>query len=309
MALWVAMVILERRAMQRIRFNEGLSYGVQCVTDDLDGRTTHALATTDAMAEHVTKAASALLDVADVLSLSGPDTSELQFIASQMEEAISDPQGVVAEMQGLARFELLGVELSHLEKRRNELASVTTSEVAGALKSALDTAIVIIPSGVKSPRPHYAPYPWIDARPLPGTATPNSYGSGERMVVGATGISLCDPEGRAHNIPWPEVAVCARWGDGTRLLIGRDGSEVVFRPLAWRHPQLVLGAIDNNTPRDRMIHADTPSPSADMPAPPQPARQGSVLGGRAAAMLLMVAGVLIAVVAAVALMQMSRGGH
>ena len=56
-ALAAAMAILERRGMQRIRFTEGLSYGVQTNIEELDGRTVHALASTDALPEHATKAA------------------------------------------------------------------------------------------------------------------------------------------------------------------------------------------------------------------------------------------------------------
>src|SRR6266480_126191 len=205
-ALAAAMAILERRGMQRIRFTEGLSYGVQTNIEELDGRTVHALATTDALPEHATKAAT-------------------------------------------------------------------------ALKVALDTAIVVIPYETQSPRPHYAPYARFDARPLKVRANPNALGTGEQLVVGASGIAYCDPDRRAHNIPWPELAVAARWDDGTRYLIARDGTEILFRPRAWTNPQLILAAIDTNAPAERVIQADTPSPSADMPAPPRAQRQGLIVAG------------------------------
>ena len=300
-ALAAAMAILERRGMQRIRFTEGLSYGVQTNIDELDGRTVHALATTDALPEHATKAATALLDVADVLSLSGPDPTELEFVNSAMEEGTSDPQSVIDEMQGMVRAELLGREPTPFEQRRKEIASLDSRMVAAALKVALDTAIVVIPYETQSPRPHYAPYARFDARPLKGRANPNAFGTGEQLVVGASGIAYCDPDRRAHNIPWPEVAVAARWDDGTRYLIARDGTEILFRPRAWNNPQLILAAIDTNTPRERVIQADTPSPSADMPTPPHQERRGSIVAGRAP-ILLVLAGLLIAAVAGLALL-------
>ena len=280
---------------------EGLSYGVQTNIDELDGRTVHALATTDALPEHATKAATALLDVADVLSLSGPDPTELEFVNSAMEEGTSDPQSVIDEMQGMVRAELLGREPTPFEQRRKEIASLDSRMVAAALKVALDTAIVVIPYETQSPRPHYAPYARFDARPLKGRANPNAFGTGEQLVVGASGIAYCDPDRRAHNIPWPEVAVAARWDDGTRYLIARDGTEILFRPRAWNNPQLILAAIDTNTPRERVIQADTPSPSADMPAPPHQERRGTIVAGRAP-ILLVLAGLLIAAVAGLALL-------
>ena len=304
-ALWAGMAILERRAMQRLRFNEGISYGVQTAVHDLDGRMVHALASTDAMVEQVTQAASALLDVADVLSLTGPDAAELQFIASALEEAMSDPQAVVGEMQGMADSELLGVEPSTLDKKRVEVAALTPSAVAAALKAALDTAIVIIPQGAKSPRPHLAPYPTVEARPLRGTGNPNAFGSGEQLIVGPSGISVCDADRRASNILWQEIAVGARWDDGTRMLIGRDGTEILFRPRAWRNPEVILAAIDANAPADRVVEADVPSPSGDLPKPPRIGRRGSVFAGRAP-IFMMAAGALLAAVAGAALFMISR---
>lgn len=307
MALAVGMAILERRAMQRIRFNEGLSYGVQTAIHELDGRMVHAIASTDAMVEHATKAGSALLDVADVLSLTGPDATELQFVAAAMEEAYSDPQAVVGEMQGMVEALLLGREPTGVEERQAQMAALDPKTVAAAMKKALDTAIVIMPSGTQTPRPHFAPYPTMAAHPLKGSEVLQAYGTGERIIVGPSGISLCDPDRRAFNIAWQDIAVGARWDDGTRVLIGRDGTEITFRPPMWRNPQLILSAIEGNAPADRMITADTPSPSAELPPPPRAARpKGSVFAGRAS-MLLAAAGLVLAAVAAAALFAMSRG--
>ena len=76
-ALTTGLSILGHRAMQRIRYTEGLSYGVQTRYEQLDGRLAHLIAHTDPLLEHSTQAGSALLDVADVLSLTGPDAAEL----------------------------------------------------------------------------------------------------------------------------------------------------------------------------------------------------------------------------------------
>ena len=305
-ALSAGMAILERRAMQRIRFNEGLSYGVQAATHELDGHMVHAIASTDALAEHVSKAGSALLDVADVLSLTGPDAAELQLIASALDEAMSDPQTVVGEMEGMVRALLLGREPTSLEQRKSELAALDPTTVAAALKGALDTAIVIMPPGTQSPRPHFAPYPTMSAHPLRGAETLDVFGNGERIVVGPSGISLCDPDRRAFNILWQEVAVGARWDDGTRVLIGRDGTQILFQPPWWRNAQLILAAIDTNVPAERVVAADTPSPSADLPPMPHMKRRGSVFAGRAA-MLMVAAGAILALVGAAALFAINRG--
>jgi hypothetical protein len=218
-----------------------------------------------------------------------------------MEEAMSDPQSAIGEMQGMVHAELLGRTPVPLEQRKAEMAALDARAVAAALKVALDSAIVIIPINTRSPRPHYPPYPRFDARPLPGAASPSAYGTGEQVVVGPHGIALCDPDRRALNIKWPEVAVTARWDDGTRLLIGHDGTEILFRPPAWRNTKRVLGAIDANVPPDRVIQADSPSPSADLPAAPPVPRRGSVLAGRGP-MLLVAAGLALALVAGVALL-------
>jgi zinc protease len=298
-ALWAGTGILERRAMQRIRFIEGLSYGVQTSVQQLDGRVVHVIATTDALPEHATQAGAALLDVADVLSLTGPDRAELDQLLTLVDEALSDPQSLVAELQTMAQDELLGVPGSGLTRLRKELTSLTATEVAAALKQALDSAIVIMAPGLKSPRPHFPPYPIVEAHPLPGTEVAHAYVRGMRMLVGPSGISMCDADRRAFNIFWQEVAVGARWDDGSRLLIGRDGTTISFRPPVWRNPQLLLAAIDGNVPADRAVQADGPSPSSDLPPPPKVPRTGSILAGRAP-LLLIVAGLLMVAIAAVA---------
>ena len=305
-ALWVGLQVLERRAMQRVRYQEGLSYNVGAAIEHLDGQTVHAFATTDALPEHVTRAASALLDVADIVSLTGPDASEIQQVAQRVDEALSDPQSAMGDLQARVQDELLGAPPRTLPQTRDEVAALTPTAVAAALKQALDSLILVMPPGAKSPRPHYAPYPFLQARPLPGTEVGHFYVPGERMIVGPSGISHCDADRRALNIAWQDVVVAARWQDGSRLLIGADGTQVLFSPPVWRDPRMILAAIDTSTPAARTVEADTPSPSQDLPPPPRIRRQGSPLAGRSS-MLLVVAGVILMGVAAVAYVAMT--GH
>ena len=126
------------------------------------------------------------------------------------------------------------------------------------------------------------------------------------MVVGPSGISLRDSERRAFNVLWPEVAVGVRWDDGSRLLVGRDGTQILFRPRLWRDPHLLLAAIDGNTPADRIIQAEGESPSAGLPMPPKPARTGSAIA-RFRSMMLVGTGVLLIAIAVVAYVKF--GGH
>jgi hypothetical protein len=88
-------------------------------------------------------------------------------------------------------------------------------------------------------------------------------------------------------------------------LIGRDGTEILFRPPVWRNAERILGAIDANVPPERVIQADTPSPSADLPPAPAAPGRGSLLAGRGP-MLMVAAGLILAVVAGVALLAALR---
>jgi zinc protease len=299
-ALSAGLSILGYRGRQRIRYTEGLSYNVETAIQELDGRIVHALATTDSLPEHASKAGSALLDVADVLSLTGPDTAEIERVVAAIDEALSDSQTVIAEMDGMARDELLGLPPRTFATSRQETAALQPGAVAAALKPALDSLILMIPAGTKSPRPHFAPYPFMQAHPLPGTEVRSAYDTGEVFVVGPSGVSLCDSERRAYSIVWQEIAVGARWQDGTRLLIGRDGTHVMFRPPMWRNARLVMATIDGNTPPDRLVDVEGPGPSADLPRPPIP-RGGSILAGRGP-LLLVGTGLLLVALASYLLM-------
>ena len=280
-ALWAGLRIVERRAVDRIRSKEGLSCGVQTTIQQLDGRTVHALAATDAPPEQVTRAAAALLDVADLVSLTGPGEEEIRQVADGVDEELADPESLVGEMQRMARDELLGVPLSDLAGTRDTLLSLTPAAVASALRDALASLIVIVPPGARSPRPRFPPYAFLEAHPLPGTEVAHAVTSDLLMIVGPSGISMCDAERRASNISWQDVAAGARWEDGSVLLIGRDGTAIVFRPLLWSQPSVVLDAIDAYSPADRMVPADGPSPSSDLPLPPEDQRSATSGAGRA----------------------------
>lgn len=303
-ALLAGLAILQHRAMQRIRHLEGLSYSVQSDYGHLDGQTAHALVTTDVLPEHAKQAGSALLDVADVLSLTGPEPAELARELAQADEAYSDPQSLVSEMSAMVADELLGVTPRVYATTRAELGALKPPEVAAALKVALDSMILIVPSGTRSPRPHFPDYPYFEAHPLQGTEVRSAYNSGEVIIVGPSGISLCDSNRRALSILWQEIAAGARWPDGTRLLVGRNGTNVMFRPRVWSNPGVVLAAIDGNAPADRFIESQSPSPSADLPRPPSN-RTGSILAGRGN-VLLIAAGAIIAVVGIIFFL--TRGG-
>jgi len=300
-ALSTGLSILGHRAMQRIRYAEGLSYGVQTQYEQLDGRSAHLIAHTDPLLEHSTKAGSALLDVADVLSLTGPDADELARSVAAMDEALSDPQSAIAEMDRAVHDELLGATHFTLADVRTEAAALTPAQVAAALKPPLDNLILVIPTGTRSPRPHFAPYPEMEAHALPGTEFAHLYGSGEHMVVGPSGISLRDADRRALNILWQEIVVGGRWQDGTRLLVGRDGTEITFRPPVWRNPRQVLAAIDANAPADRLVDLEGPSPSSQLPRAPKTRRKGSIIAGRGP-LLLIVAGLVLVGIAATLLL-------
>jgi len=303
-ALSTGLSVLAHRALQRIRHAEGLSYNVQTAIDSLDGRTVHALAMTDCLPEQATQAGSALLDVADVLSLTGPDHAEIERVVAAMDEAFSDPQSVVAEMDGLARDELLGVAPHTFAAHREQVAALTPGAVAAALKPALESLILIIPTGTKFPRPNFAPYPYFEPHPLRGTEIPSAYGNREFIVVGPSGMSMCDSERRALSILWQEIAVAARWQDGSRLLVGRDGTHILYRPQMWRNPELILSTIDGNAPPDRFVSADGPGPSAELPKPPS-RRKGSMLAGRGP--LLLVGGGLLLLALAAAFVLLTQG--
>jgi hypothetical protein len=147
----------------------------------------------------------------------------------------------------------------------------------------------------------------MEAHALPGTEFSHLYGSGEHMVVGPSGISLRDADRRALNILWQEIVVGGRWQDGTRLLVGRDGTEITFRPPVWRNPRQVLAAIDANAPADRLVDLEGPSPSSQLPRAPKTRRKGSIIAGRAP-VLLIVAGLVLVGIAATLLLVLN-GKH
>lgn len=83
----VALNVLERRVMERLRHRHGVSYAVQLAFEPLTAETAHAVLSADALAENVTRARNALLVEMDELATAGATDEERARERAEWERA------------------------------------------------------------------------------------------------------------------------------------------------------------------------------------------------------------------------------
>jgi hypothetical protein len=183
----------------RLRRQDALSYEVGYDWQPLSGHQAHATLAAECPRERVDAVRDSLLDELEHQRKDGPGP-ELRAHAHAMEEqSLSEPGMVLSWLDSSCRDELLGEPLGRspaefLEERR----AIPSAELAPALSAALDSTILMVPTGTRIPKgfqPYrrdsrqvagrpYGRWPAIDADAPKGRPSP-----AERFVLGPKGIS------------------------------------------------------------------------------------------------------------------------
>ena len=146
MPLFVAMQIVRERAMKRLRVERGLSYAIAFGEDRVGLHHSLLSLSCDTAEGHTAEAIDELIDLLDGVA-GGQLTDEEVLIAcdAAMPWNATDPGRPATEAQRKAVGDLIGHTPATWSDLAREAASIGPSEVAGALKDALDTAILCVP--------------------------------------------------------------------------------------------------------------------------------------------------------------------
>lgn len=269
----VALTLATARLRQRLRHEEGRSYGVEGDIQALTATDAHGVIAADCLPEEAAAVRDACVAELHRIALHGPTAEELDDARRSLRRMVEDPGSTSTEALILGRDLLLGRTVRPVADRLAELDAISPNDIASALARALRTAVWIVPRHV----------PMTDRRIHPVVATSEQVVDGtllrrpqpvadrhpDRLVVGDDGVMLQWPSDDAVTVRWSEVAAVQRWTDGGRTLWGDDGAVVSIHPEAWTRGVAATALVDERAPGERIVPMPAPLGALDLdPAEP-----------------------------------------
>jgi zinc protease len=257
-----AFKIATNRLRQRLRFEQGLTYGAQGIYEPLTGETAHAVLFADCLDEHAVAVRDTLLSVLRDLATQGPTAEELREHLAAFRAALAEPSETAGFVYGRAGEELVPRPAHTPEELAEGVAAVTSTSAAAAVADALGTLILTTPEGTGDTLDVFKPYPWASGRRVAGRAhrlrglNLSRDMRRARLVAGPEGVTLVSPDGELLTVMFAECVAVRRWTDGTRGLWSEDGMYVEVLPAAWRDGDEIVRLIDENVPSSRVVPAE-----------------------------------------------------
>ena len=264
------------RARDRLRIDAGLSYAVSGSYVPLDGVRVHITAGADCMDREAATVRDHLLATFDELASEGPTEDELAWDRAQVRRAFEEPTAVLGTLDSTARDILAGVEPTSAREIVQEREELTPAAVAEAMATALESLIVMVPSGVAGGGDRLADYDTIDRQVVSGPRHPPTE---DARAAGETSELFAGADGITHLVPANDHVVTLRWENcaaaipglsGSVLLIARHNTSATVYPYRYERGDDVLAAITSGVPRERWV------PMTDRERALQPIVQGEL---------------------------------
>ena len=255
----LALKIAENRIRQRLRFEQGLTYGAHATYEPLSREAAHAVVFADCLDEHAVSARDTLLGALRELAADGPSGEELEDELAAFNAALEEPLDATSFLYGRASEELLPGRAHPIDELVEGRRAVTSASAAEALAAALGTLILTTPEGTGDLVEGLSLYPMTSTRRVEGRAHRlrglhlSRPMRKVRLVAGPDGISLISPDGDALTVRFAECVAVKRWSDGTRGLWGEDGIYVEAATGMWRYGDEIVRLIDESVPASRVV--------------------------------------------------------
>jgi zinc protease len=251
--------IAESRLRHRLRFERGLSYGVEAVYDRLSPVHAHCVLWADCLDSRAAAVRDDLLSTCRSLAEEGPTPEELREGAESLRQAVFDPANASTFTYGFASDELVGARKLTSEELVEGRAAVRPEDAAGVMSEALESLLLTTPESAGGLSQGLERYPLTSPKRVSGrTHRPRGlHLRGElrkaRLVVADEGISVISPRDEAVTVLFSECCAVLRWVDGQRVLWSEDGFSLEVDPDFWRGGAEVVRSIDAAMPDDLVV--------------------------------------------------------
>ena len=272
--------LLEQRLMSRLRYTDGLTYGVNTdvVSVAVVGR--RLVVSIDGLPDTLDGVARGASEVVATLAQDGPTAEELQALVDRFDQAMSGPTAVIGDLARLADNTLDGRPMRSRQWLRDELEALTPELVRDSVAEMGATMLWCVPPSISVPGVPAAQE--SSAHRVRGLRFTPPAGQLQNTYVDVTdeGISVVDERvgGLAATIVWSQCTAALGYDDGSRVLFGRDGFNIRLHPERWSRYDELRVYVDRHLPASAWA-PQGPAPERSQPQPllvEQPATSSSV---------------------------------
>ncbi|MFC5183130.1 peptidase M16 family protein [Actinomadura harenae] len=257
--------LLLSRLHKALWLDRALSYTPQVEVEHTGPLTGQIVAFADGLDEVLPQLVEAFLAELDALAEGRFDAGEVARIVDEHKAERS--RGTGGGLVGVwCLRELLGVRQDGPAEVGERLAAVTVEDVAEVARTAMDSALLMLPHWRQPPDGRYRPLPASSTRAVAGRVH-SPYGTtAEALISGPSGVTrLHGPT--LETVRYADCAAVLAWPDGARVLYGTDGTAVRVEPSQWAGAETLAADIDAAVPADRVARMPARSPAQTPDAP------------------------------------------
>jgi zinc protease len=265
----LALDILRERLTHVLRYEHGLSYGVQLAQERLDSDLSHAWLTADGLPEHQPMLAHAMLTAFEALADGGIRPEEARDYARRVASALDSPAGPAAVLGRQARDILLGRPPYDPGQAVQAIREVSPAQAGAVARDLRAHMIVATPALIPAVQGRMPQLPVSSRQVISGTTLDSREGEA-RLTFGPEGVMLAAQQGRLVTVAAGAEAALICWNDGQRTLVGGDGFTLTLDPEQWPEGTRMVTAIEASVDPCLRVSMNQPGPSRLRPAPPAP---------------------------------------
>jgi hypothetical protein len=269
-AMLAGLRVLERAVMIELRHQRGMSYSVGLLAQTLTANIMHVGFSADCLKETALQVRDAMLSIMQRLATRGPTDEEMVWLVQYAEDlvrtAATDPSWLDLE----STEELFGVEFHPAEELADLYRSLTRKEVAEALTSAFETAVMLAPHEL-GPAPGFRHLRAPLRRTLAGKRFQVSKSAdqsvrGSELTVGKDGVSVRDPNGSVSTALFGDCVGVGWVPDGRRVLLDLDGTNLLVDPSRWMRGPEAVAMIDATVSQELFVPLEGSAPGPRLPS-------------------------------------------
>ena len=260
-AFSLGLQILEQRLRNRLRHDEGRSYGVQGSIEPLGPDVGHGILIADCLPEEADAVRDGMIAELSRLAMTGPTAEELEKLVSQAARAWAEPEAATGLASWAAREALMGRPVRGRAAVLAEMEATGPHEVAAAMAQAFDTALWLVPGKVGMDDRRISEWSGLSPRRASGKSyvRAGAPSAPERLVVGSDAVSLAFDGERQVTVGFSDCAAVLSWEDGARTVLGVSGMQVHVHPEAWVEGHRAVAAIDDWVPGTMVVPMGRPA--------------------------------------------------
>ncbi len=246
------------RLTNRLRFRDGIVYGVRSTIDHIDATRSHSILWTSSFTESVPKVETAMLEELDDLAAGGPTRNELQEVRDTFVRAWRDPESIPEWFDNQVLNELVGYRSRSPAELIAELDERSPEGWAKGVQTALASALLCLPADVQSMHERFHSYPFTSRSSVGGRsyrAATQRYPwskKAAKLVVGQDGVTLVTPIGTFITVRY-ESCTGLLFPEGHLQLLGEDGFVINVHAREWSRGDHAHAAILHSLPRGRLL--------------------------------------------------------